>query len=123
MLKKPPDLKFLADEDFSFAITTFLREMGYDVRWIGDFTPGISDRAVYKIAQEDNRIILTDDKDFGELAVRFNLKASGVALLRINPKEKELRRKRIVELLERFPAKLKGHLVVIDSEKFRFRKL
>jgi len=43
--------------------------------------------------------------------------------LRINPKEKELRKKRVVELLERFSDNLKMHLVVIDSEKFRFRKL
>lgn len=123
MLKKPPDLKFLADEGFSFEITSFLREMGYDVKWIGDSTPGVSDRDVYKIAQEDNRVILTDDKDFGELAVRFSLKTIGVVLLRINPKEKELRKKRVFELLERFSEKLKMHLVVIDSEKFRFRKL
>ncbi len=123
MQKKPPDLKFLADEGFSFEITSFLREMGYDVKWIGDSTGGISDRDVYKIAQEDNRVILTDDKDFGELAVRFSLKTIGVVLLRINPKEKELRKKRVVELLERFSENLKMHLVVIDSEKFRFRKL
>jgi predicted nuclease of predicted toxin-antitoxin system len=123
LLKKPPDLKFLADEGFSFEITSLLREMGCDVKWIGDSTPGISDRDVYKIAQEDNRVILTDDKDFGELAVRFNLKTIGVVLLRINPKEKELRNKRVFELLERFSEKLKMHLVVIDSEKFRFRKL
>lgn len=123
MLKKPLDLKFLADEGFSFEITSFLREMGYDIKWIGDFAPGISDRDVYKIAQEDHRVILTDDKDFGELVVRFGLKTIGVVLLRINPQEKELRKKRIFELLERFSEKLKRHLVVIDSEKFRFRKL
>ena len=97
--------------------------MGYDVRWIGDFAPGISDRAVYKIATEDNRVILTDDKDFGELSVRFKLNAVGVVLLRISPKKKELRKEKVYELLERFQEKLTGHLVVIDSEKFRFRKL
>jgi len=121
--KKLPDLKFLADEGFSFEITSFLREMGYDVKWIGDSTPGISDRDVYKIAQGESRVILTDDKDFGELAVRFGLKTIGVVLLRINPKEKELRKQRVFELLERFSEALKMHMVVIDSEKFRFRKL
>ena len=116
-------MKFLADEGFSFEITSFLREMGCDVKWIGDFTHGISDRDVYKIAQGENRVILTDDKDFGELAVRFGIKTIGVVLLRINPKEKGLRKKRVFELLERFSERLKAHLVVIDSEKFRFRKL
>jgi len=121
--KKPLDLKFLADEGFSFAITSFLREGGYDVRWIGDFAPGISDRAVYKIASDDNRVILTDDKDFRELSVRFKLNAVGVVLLRISPKKKELRKEKVFELIERFQEKLTGNLVVIDSEKFRFRKL
>ena len=123
MPEKPLDLKFLADEGFSFEITSFLGKMGYDIKWIGDFAPGSSDRVVYNIAQQEERIILTDDKDFGELVVRFGLSSIGVVLFRINPKEKELRKVRLMELLGRFPDKLKNHLVVIDSEKFRFREI
>lgn len=122
-MQKSLNLRFLADESFSFAIISVLREKGYNIKWIGEIAPGISDRAVYQIAKEDDRVILTEDKDFGELAVRFKLKTSGVVLLRISSKEKELRQKRVFELLERFPDKLEGHLVVINPEKFRFRNL
>lgn len=122
-MQKALEFKFLADEGFSFLITSVLREKGYNIKWIGDFAAGVSDRVVYTIAQDDDRIILTEDKDFGELAIRYKLKASGVVLLRISSTEKELRQRRVFELLERYPEKLKGHLVVIDSEKFRFRKL
>ncbi|MCP5053813.1 MAG: hypothetical protein GY940_41990 [bacterium] len=122
-MPKALDFKYLADEGFSFAITSVLREKGYCIKWIGDISPGVPDRVVYKMAEEDDRIILTEDKDFGELAVRYKLKATGVILLRINEAEKGLRQKRVIELLEKFPGKLEGHLVVIDSEKFRFRKL
>jgi len=122
-LQKALDLHFLADEGFSFQITSLLREKGYNVKWIGEISPGVSDRVVCDIAEKDQRIILTDDKDFGELAVRYKLKAVGVVLLRISASLKVLRLKRVLELLEKFPGKLKGYMVVIDSEKFRFRKL
>jgi predicted nuclease of predicted toxin-antitoxin system len=122
-LQKSLNLRFLADESFSCAIISVLREKGHNIKWIGEIAAGISDRAVYQIAKEEDRVILTEDKDFGELAVRFKLKTSGVVLLRISSKEKELRQKRVFELLERFPDKLEGHLVVINPEKFRFRKL
>jgi predicted nuclease of predicted toxin-antitoxin system len=122
-LQKALKLKFLADESFSFGIISVLRKKGYDIKWIGEVAAGVSDRIVYKIAQEEDRVILTEDKDFGELAVRYRLKTSGVVLLRINSKEKELRQRRVFELFERFPGKLEGHLIVVDSEKFRFREL
>lgn len=122
-MQKVPDLKFLADEGFSFSITSLLRQEGFDVKWIGEVSPGITDRAVYRIANEDNRIILTEDKDFGELAVRYKFNVAGIVLLRINETKKDLRLLRVFELLKKFPEKLEEHLVVIDSEKFRFRKL
>ncbi len=122
-MQKSLNLRFLADEGFSFGIISVLREKGYNIKWIGEIAAGISDRAVYQIAKKEDRVILTEDKDFGELAIRFKLKTSGVVLLRISSKEKELRQKRVFELLERFPDKLEGHLVVINPEKFRFRKL
>ncbi len=122
-MAKSLDFKFLADEGFSFSITSILKKRGFNIKWVGDISPGISDMAVYKIAQNEDRIILTEDKDFGELAVRFKLKICGVVILRISSKEKELRNERVFELLERFPEKLEGHLIIIDSQKFRFREL
>lgn len=122
-MAKSLDFKFLADEGFSFSITSILKKKGFNIKWVGDISPGISDMAVYNIAQNEDRIILTEDKDFGELAVRFKLKIRGVVILRISSKEKELRNERVVELLERFPEKLEGHLIIVDSQKFRFREL
>lgn len=122
-MRKSLDFKFLADEGFSYAITSVLRERGYNIKWISDISPGVSDRVVYRIAQEDSRIILTEDKDFGELAVRYKLNVIGVILLRISSVKKDLRKERVFELLEKFPEKIEGHLIVVDSEKFRFREL
>ena len=116
------EIKFLADEGFSAPLTSILKEMGYDIKWIGDFASGVDDIEVFKISREDGRIILTEDKDFGELAIRFRHRASGILLLRIDADQKELRQKRIIELFRNYSDKLKGHLVIIDTERFRFRK-
>ncbi|MCP5102975.1 MAG: hypothetical protein GY950_06340 [bacterium] len=118
-----PDVKFIADEGFSFPITSILREKGYDVIWIGDIASGVEDTKVFEISQKDGRIILTEDKDFGELAIRFKCKTSGIILLRIEPDQKELRERKVIELFRDFSDKLKGHLIIIDEQKFRFRKI
>ncbi len=122
ILPKVPDIKFLADEGFSFLITSMLQRMGYDVKWIGDIASGADDTIIFEISQEDGRVILTEDKDFGELAVRFGYKSAGIILLRIDADQKELREKRVLELFRNFPDKLKGHLIVVGPERFRFRK-
>ncbi len=118
-----PDIKFLADEGFSYLIASLLRERGYDVEWVGDFASGSEDSDIFKTSQKDGRIILTEDKDFWELAIRFKCKTSGIVLLRIEPAQKALREKRMLKLFETFVDKLKGHLTVIDEQKIRFRKI
>jgi predicted nuclease of predicted toxin-antitoxin system len=119
----PRALKFLADECFSFLITAILREMEYDVLWVGEINSGADDTEVFEISRKDGRIILTEDKDFGELAIRFGHKAKGIIQLRIEPEKIELRKKMILKLFRDFPEKLEGHLITIDDEKFRFRRL
>ena len=122
-MQKVPDVKFIADEGFSFPIASILRENGYDVQWIGDIASGVDDEKIFELSRKEGRVILTEDKDFGELAIRFNCKTSGIILLRIEPDEKELRKRKMLELFNNFSNKLKGYLIVIDKQKFRFRKI
>ena len=61
-----------------------LRSRGHDLVWIEEETPGISDQAVLSRATSEERILLTSDKDFGDLVFRDELKAPfGVILFRI----------------------------------------
>jgi hypothetical protein len=57
------------------------------------------------------------------LASRFKCKTSGIILLRIEPDQKELRMKKMLELFRDFSYKLKGHLIIVDEQKIRFRKI
>lgn len=61
-----------------------LRQAGYDVVWMLEEAPGTADAVVLARAQRDQRVLVTFDKDFGELAFRMGAAAScGVVLFRI----------------------------------------
>jgi predicted nuclease of predicted toxin-antitoxin system len=77
-------MKLLADENFPSEAVGALREGGHDVLWVRAAFPGASDSRVLERATSEQRIVLTFDKDFGELAFRWALPAtSGIILFRM----------------------------------------
>ncbi len=60
-------MQFLANENIPSKSISILRNAGYDVIAIGEESPGISDRDILNRAQIEHRIILTFDRDYGEL--------------------------------------------------------
>ncbi len=77
-------MRFLADENFPGDAVTALRTSGHDVLWIRTDAPGITDQDVLARSLEDVRVLLTFDKDFGELAWRSGLPATcGIVLFRL----------------------------------------
>jgi predicted nuclease of predicted toxin-antitoxin system len=65
-------MKFLANENFPFPSISLLRLSGYEVSSVSELFPGIPDHEVVKIAQAENLIILTFDKDYGELIFKYS---------------------------------------------------
>jgi Domain of unknown function (DUF5615) len=77
-------MRFLAHENFPGAAVSMLKSAGHDILWVPTEAPGTSDREVLARAARESRILLTFDKDFGELARASALPAScGVLLFRI----------------------------------------
>ena len=77
-------MRLLANENFPRIAVSALRSHGHDVAWVREDAPGSSDRDVLRRATAESRILITFDKDFGELAFRFGLPANcGVVLFRI----------------------------------------
>ena len=77
-------MRFLANENMPGDAVKAIRAMGHDVAWVRTDAPGSTDEAVLARAQSEDRILLTFDKDFGELAFRTRLPASsGIILFRI----------------------------------------
>lgn len=76
-------MRLLADENVPRNAVEALRDLGHDVSWIATDSPGTSDVDVLARASTEGRVLLTADKDFGELAFRWGLPAaSGIILLR-----------------------------------------
>ncbi len=83
-------MKFLADENFPRPDLEALRKAGRDVFSIAESCPGISHDEVITVAGDQGRVLLTFDKDFGELVSQRGLPAvSGVVLFRITPESPE----------------------------------
>ena len=79
-------MKYLADENFPFPGLAALRTFGYDVSSIAEEHRGASDETVAEICERESRVLITFDKDFGEMVFRRGLSAgSSVVLFRINP--------------------------------------
>jgi len=76
-------MRFLANENLAVEVVLAARREGYDVAWMVERQPGASDDDVLKLALEESRVLLTFDKDFGELAFHRGRKATcGVILFR-----------------------------------------
>ena len=71
-------MRFLADENVSRLVVERLRAAGFDVASVRETRPGASDKDVIDEADSDGRVLVTEDRDFGELVVRQQLKTLGV---------------------------------------------
>ena len=76
-------MKLLADAHISRAMTAYLVGLGHDLLHAASLPPKTSDSAVLRQASTESRIVLTADKDFGELCFLRLLPCSGVVLLRL----------------------------------------
>ena len=116
-------MKFFADECCDAGIVASLRKEGYDVIYALEEKPGLQDDMVLQRAYIDRRILLTEDKDFGELVFRLRKPAAGIVLIRITVKQRQLKWLRLKKLIDNYADRLPMNFVVIDIEKFRFRPL
>jgi predicted nuclease of predicted toxin-antitoxin system len=112
-------VRILANENFPIEAVEALKEVGYDVVWIRADAPGSSDEAVLALAQAENRIVLTFDKDFGELAYRSKLPVStGIILFRISaPSSAHVARVAVAVLQSR--TDWVGNFSVVEDRRIR----
>ncbi len=116
-------MKFVADECCDEPIVDSLRSDGHDVVYIREIAQGSDDETVLDLAASQERILLTEDKDFGELAVRLGYPAYGILLIRMSPADSAAKLDRIRKVLEAQSDRLVGSFVVVDEAKARFRPL
>lgn len=116
-------MKLLANENIPAKSVHYLRGKGFDIISIGVDDPGISDAAVMTIAINQERIILTFDRDYGELIFRYNYKpASGVIYLRLDQYEPEEPGLIIEKIITNTEIDFTSALTVIDKNGIRQRR-
>ena len=116
-------MRILANENFPGDAVAALRARGHDVAWIRSDAPGSSDVEVLARAQAEDRILITFDKDFGELAFRSGLPASsGVVLFRTSvPSSSYITRIAVAALESR--TDWVGHFSVVEDDRIRMTPL
>jgi predicted nuclease of predicted toxin-antitoxin system len=112
-------MRILANENFPSDAVAALRQQGHDVVWVRTDAPGSDDRTVLQSAQQEERILVTFDKDFGELAFRFGLPAaSGIILFRVRASSSEYVARVIVTAIES-RSDWAGHFAVVEEGRVR----
>lgn len=104
-------------------IALALREAGHDVLYIAETDRQASDEAIMGMAIDEDRVVVTADYDFGELAVRHRLAAPGVVLLAPSKQPAAVRASRLISLMSELGERLRGSLTIIEDERLRFRRL
>ena len=116
-------MRLLADENIQASLVHALRQDGHDIAYVAELAGGITDDEVLGVASRQGRILLTEDKDFGELVFRLKRGLPGVILIRLADNAWAERYRRTAELLNRYPDRLAGHYVVLQAERIRIRPL
>jgi len=112
--------QIVADESVDFRIVIQLREIGMTVYAIVEQQPSIRDDQVLAIANENETLLLTEDKDFGELVFRLQLPHRGILLIRIEDAEQKI--DSVVRTIARYYADLLDKFSVINGNKLRIKE-
>ncbi|MCG3166356.1 MAG: hypothetical protein POELPBGB_02134 [Bacteroidia bacterium] len=117
-------MKLIADESVDGRIISRLEQNGFSVYSIAKHQASIGDEEVLKISVEKQLLLLTEDKDFGELTIRFQKPNCGIILIRANELDVAQRYSMLENTLKNHRNELLKCFTVIDSDnKVRIRKL
>jgi len=116
-------LIFLADESCDFAFVRVLRQVGYDVTAIVEFMSGASDLKVLELAFEERRILLTEDKDFGEWVFARKRATAGILLVRYPANMRSKMTQAMAELVSEHGRELRNGYAVLEPGRVRIRNI
>ena len=116
-------MRFLANENISSGVIQALRALGHDVLSAKELMRSAPDDEILSRAESENRIVITHDKDFGELAYRWGLPpGGGVILFRLQKRSPENDNHRILEVMQS-DIEWEGHFSVVTDYQIRCRPL
>lgn len=114
-------MNFVADEGVDWPIVARLRQLGHVVWYVAEESPSISDSEVLSQASSQQAILLTCDKDFGEMVFRQNAAFHGVVLMRLHGLTPEQKTAVVENTLTQYVSQLASAFTVITPTKIRIR--
>ena len=115
-------MNFVADENVEKQIVDRLRQDGHIVLYIAEMQQGISDEEVLKQANSNQAVLITTDKDFGELVFRMGRINSGVILIRLEGLASENKAVLVSSAVQNHDEKLDNSFCVISPGRIRIRQ-
>ncbi len=113
-------MKVLLDSCIWGGAKSNIQAAGHDVKWVGDFLQDPGDETIIKLAHNEERVLITQDKDFGELAVFRGIPHSGI--IRLVGFSAVDHGKVSVQVLEKFnPDLLQSAIITVDPTRIRIR--
>ena len=112
-------MRFLADENCDFTVVRALRAAGHNVLCVSEITPRAEDSEIIKLADDEKRILLTEDKDFGQLVYSHGEKTLGVIFLRFPTSARKQISRDVVNLVKQQGEKLAGCFITVQPGRIR----
>lgn len=115
-------MNLVADENIDRQIVDRLRHDGHVVVWVADVAPSIPDEDVLQIAVSSPAVLVTEDKDFGELVYRRGLSHAGVLLIRLEGLDNVTKAEVVSQAVRDNEAELPGAFTVVSPDLVRLRR-
>ena len=114
------ELRFLADESCDFNVVRALRGEGFDVLAVGEYMQRSVDSELIEQAYREDRILLTEDKDFGWLVFASHSVSAGVILIRFPGNARRTLAQSVLQLVQDHADDLPNAFVVVQPGQVRF---
>jgi len=116
-------MRFLVDESFPYSAADRLRRRGHDVVAVRDHLRGAPDEDVIAKARSEDRVLVTADKDFGEMIFRRGDTAPGVLLIRSRSSRPSVRVDLAIKAVDDLGEVLVGSFAVAGEAGTRVRRI
>lgn len=110
-------MRWLVDECTGPSVGRWLRGQGYDVYSVGEQSPGWSDWQVLAHATAENRVVISNDKDFGELVFKNHLPHCGIVLMRLDDERIDNKKAVLRQFLANFQEPITAQHFIVLTEK------
>jgi predicted nuclease of predicted toxin-antitoxin system len=112
-------MNFLADESCAGPVIRALREAGHDVVAVVEVAKGATDEQVLERALNDQRVLITEDRDFGELVHARSRSSAGVILVRFHSRARRAKPATVVEAVAKLGSRLRDAFTVVEPGRVR----